>query len=236
MHPILIIAVIFLAVFTQSLTGFGSALVSMALLPLFLDIRIATPLVALAGGTLEILLLLRYRRALNLRAVWRMTAASALGVPLGVLALRQLDERLMLTLLGLLISLYAIYALLDLRLPELRHPAWAYGLGFLGGAFGGAYNTSGPPVIVYGDARRWLPAEFKSNLQGFFLFNSLLVIAGHLLSHNITPRVWVDYLLALPAILVGVLAGISLDRVIDAATFRRMVLWFLVVLGLRLIF
>lgn len=235
MHPILIITVIFLAVFTQSLTGFGSALVSMALLPLFLDIRIATPLVALAGGTLEILLLLRYRRALNLRAVWRMTAASAVGVPLGVLALHRLDQRVMLTLLGLLITLYAIYALLDLHLPELRHPAWAYGLGFLGGAFGGAYNTSGPPVIVYGNARRWLPAEFKSNLQGFFLFNSLLVIAGHLLSHNITPQVWGDYLVALPAILTGVVAGISLDRLIDAATFRRMVLWFLVVLGIRLI-
>ncbi|MEJ2266388.1 MAG: sulfite exporter TauE/SafE family protein [Anaerolineales bacterium] len=235
MHPILIVAIIFLAVFTQSLTGFGSALVSMALLPLILDIRTATPLVALVGGTLEILLLLRYRRALNLRAVWRMTAASALGVPLGVLALRQVDERLMLTLLGLVISLYAIYALLNLRTPELRHPAWAYGLGFLGGAFGGAYNTSGPPVIIYGNARRWLPAEFKSNLQGFFLFNSILVIAGHLLSHNITPLVYQDYLMALPAILVGVLAGISLDRIVDPDTFRRIVLWFLVALGIRLI-
>lgn len=235
MHPILIIAIIFLAVFTQSLTGFGSALVSMALLPLILDIRIATPLVALVGGTLEILLLLRYRRALNLRAVWRMTIASLFGVPLGVLALRQLDERIMLTLLGLVISLYAIYALLDLRTPELRHPAWAYALGFLGGAFGGAYNTSGPPVIIYGNAKRWPPAEFKGNLQGFFLFNSLLVIGGHLLSHNITPLILQDYLMALPAILVGVLAGISLDRVIDPATFRRIVLWFLVALGIRLI-
>ena len=43
----MMVLAIFLAVFTQSLAGFGSALIAMALLPGIVGIQIATPLVAL---------------------------------------------------------------------------------------------------------------------------------------------------------------------------------------------
>ncbi len=61
--PLLVI--VFFAVFTQSLTGFGSGLVSMALMPNVLDIQSAVPLVAMLTGTLELFLLIRYRAAFN---------------------------------------------------------------------------------------------------------------------------------------------------------------------------
>ena len=236
MQQILIIVVIFLAVFTQSLSGFGVALVAMALLPEVVSIQVATPLVALVAGTLEVILLLRYRHSLNVKAVWRIVLASILGIPLGVWALSRFDEKLVITLLGVVITGYALYGLLELKLPELNHPAWAYGLGFLAGALGGAYNTSGPPVIIYGNCRRWAPKEFKSNLQSFFLVNSLLVIAGHAWNQNFTTAVLNDYLVVLPVIGLGILAGVSLDKVINPAMFRKLVLWLLIFMGLRLIF
>jgi uncharacterized membrane protein YfcA len=227
--------IIFLAVFTQSVTGFGSALVSMSVLPQMLGIRVAAPLVALIGGVLEILLIVRYRRAMSLRAVRQIVIASLPGVPLGILALSRADERLILIVLGMILTGYALYGLLGPRLPELAHPAWAYTAGFLGGLLGGAYNTSGPPVIVYGNCRRWPPGEFKGNLQGFFLVNSALIIAGHALSRNLTPAVWEHLGAALPAVVVGLIAGISLEKRIHPASFRRVVLWALLIMGVRLI-
>jgi uncharacterized membrane protein YfcA len=232
----MIVLAIFLAVFTQSLAGFGSALVAMALLPGIVGIQVATPLVALVAGFIEIFLLARYRSAFNLSSIWRVALASVIGIPLGVYALKNVDERTILGVLGAVISGYALYALLDLRLPKLQHPAWAFGFGFFAGLLGGAYNTSGPPVIVYGSCRRWLPAEFKSNLQGFFLLNSALVIASHLISHNITQVVLNNFLVSLPAIGVGLLAGISLDKYINPVVYRKVVLGLLVIMGLRLIF
>lgn len=231
----LLVIIVFFAVFTQSLTGFGSALVAMALLPGLLEIRIASPLVALMAVTLELLLLARYRESLNFSAVWRLALASLAGIPLGIFVLRQVDERLVLTLLGVVLAGYALYALLNLRLPALQAPAWAYGFGFLAGILGGAYNTSGPPAILYGNCRRWQPAEFKSNLAGFFLINDLIVAGAHAWSHNLTPAILQLYLWALPAIVLGVLAGISLDRRLDPAAFRKLVLLLLVAMGLRLV-
>jgi uncharacterized membrane protein YfcA len=231
----LVLLVIFFAVFTQSLAGFGSALVAMSLLPALLGIRVATPLVALIAVTIELFLLLRYRSALNLRAVWRLTLAAVIGIPLGVLALRRVDEGIVLALLGAVIAGYALYGLLNLTLPELKRPAWAYGFGFLAGMLGGAYNTSGPPAVIYGDCQRWSPAEFKSNLQGFFLLSDAIVVATHGLGRNLVPAVLHSYLWALPIIALGILSGISLDRYLDPASFRKVVLALLVLMGLRML-
>jgi uncharacterized membrane protein YfcA len=130
---------------------------------------------------------------------------------------------------------YALYALLNFRLPAVRQTAWAYLTGFLAGILGGAYNTSGPPVIIYGNCRRWPPAEFKSNLQGFFALNSVAILTSHLLARSFTPDIWQYSLAAGPGLIAGVWLGLRLDRRIDPAAFRKVVLWVLVFLGLSLL-
>ena len=233
---VIVFAVIFLAVFVQSMSGFGLALVSMALLPGIVGIQVAAPLVALVGIPLEILLLLKYRSALNIHAVWPLIIASLFGIPLGIFVLKRVDEEIVLTILGIVITGYALYSLLEVKLPQMNHPTWAYGSGFLAGLLGGAYNTGGPPVIIYGNCRGWLPAEFKGNLQSFFLVGTLFVAAAHALGGNLTEVVLIDFLWVVPAIGLGFVAGTWLDRYLNPAIFRKVVLVLLVLMGLRLIF
>ena len=236
MEVFLLISVIFFAVLTQSISGFGVALVAMAFLPGLLGIQTAAPLVALVALTLEPVLLVRYRLSLNLRAVWPLVLASFIGIPIGVWGLQGLDEDLVLAFLGFVIAGYALYALFQLRLPELRHPLWAYGAGFLAGILGGAYNISGPPVIVYGDCKRWNPTEFKANLQGFFLLSDLFVVLNHAVGDNLSTAVWEYYLWCLPAIAAGIFLGLVIGRRLGPAVFRKVVLVLLVVMGFVLIF
>jgi uncharacterized protein len=227
--------IIFLAVFVQSSVGFGLALVSMPLLVAFLGIRTAAPLVAVVALIAELAILLRYRHALNLRAFTRLTAAAILAIPIGVLALRHVDEIIVTAILGIILIVYGLYALFRPNFPELSHPAWAYGFGFVAGMLGGAYNTSGPPVIVYGNCRRWPPAEFKSNLQGFFVVFGLIVIGVHAVSGNFTSAVWDNFLLSLPGVALGLITGFALSSRINAELFRKIVLVLLILLGVFLI-
>ncbi len=211
-------------------------MVAMALLPTVISIKSATPLVALIVIPMEIFLLFYYRHVFNWQAIWRVIVAAIAGIPFGFMFLRLADETIVLSFLGILVSGYAIFALLNIRMPKLTHPAWGYVFGLTAGLIGGAYNTSGPPVIVYGNSRGWQPGEFKSNLQGFFVISGSFVLIGHALNHNLTSEVWGYFWRALPAIAVGILAGISLDKFINPATFRKVILALLVVIGLRLIF
>ena len=207
----------------------------MPLLILVLPIQVAAPLVALIGVLAEFLLLLKYREAFNFRSVSVLIVASLVGIPVGVYALGWVDAGVITAVLGLIVISYALYALIGFNPPALKNRGWAVLFGFVAGILGGAYNTSGPPVIIYGSCRRWPPAEFKSNLQGFFLVIGISVIFTHFLSGNFTPIVWYNFFIAVPAILLALFVGFRLDKYIDPLRFRKIVLIALVILGIGLI-
>lgn len=236
MNPLALILIMFFANFTQSVAGFGMALVAVPLLTDMIGPQAAAPLIPLAALVTQTVLLLRYRTAINLRTVGRLAAAAVVAIPLGVFVLTRADEDVVRAVLGVFLILYALYALFNLRLPPLRSPRWAYGFGFASGLMSGAYNIPGPPVVIYGSCRGWPPDEFRSNLQGFFMLSSVTVLGTHALAQHYTPDVFQAFLIALPGILLGLAAGIALDRYINPALFRRIVLLLLIVLGLNLIF
>ena len=235
MEIALYLLVVFVAVFTQSLVGFGTAMVGMPLLVSLVGIQIASPLVAMIGLTVEVILVIRYWDKLNLRVVWRLIAAAIVGIPLGVMMLKRVDETIVLTILGVVIVSYAVYGLLKLKLPRLDAAFWPYLVGFLSGVLGGAYNTSGPPVVIYGNCRRWTPSEFLGNLQSFFLAVDLIVVVTHAASGSITTEVWQAFLLALIPMALGLVLGSLLAGRVNQAVFSKLVLVMLIVLGLRLI-
>ncbi|MBT3322122.1 MAG: sulfite exporter TauE/SafE family protein [Anaerolineae bacterium] len=233
---LLIGGILFLAAFTQGLSGFGVALVAMVLLPNIIGIKESIAVVALVAFVVDLGVLLRYRDSLQFKKVLPLILASFVGVPLGIFLLRRADERLALAILGLILAGYALYALSGLKLPELKEKSWAYAAGFFGGLLGGAYNTPGPPIIIYASCKKWEPDVFKGNLQTFFLQNSIIVIIGHWASGNFTADIWSLFWRSFPFLLTGLLTGLAMDRWINPAVFRKIVLVLLVVMGLRLVF
>jgi uncharacterized membrane protein YfcA len=207
----------------------------MPLLVPVLGIQTAAPFVAVIALVGEIILLIYYRESLNMGVVWRLAAASIVATPLGVYLLRLAPERFVLGILGFVLAGYALYALLQFRLPRLEHSFWAYLAGFLAGLLGGAYNTSGPPVILYANCNRWPRDSFKSNLQGFFVVNSLVILLTHFVAGGLTAEVWALLPFGLGAVALGIIAGTRLDKRLNPEIFRKIVLVLLLVLGLRLL-
>ena len=239
-QQLIVFIIIFLAVFTQSMAGFGFPLVAMALLPAILGIHVVTPLVALLIVTMEVFLLYRYWDAINFKTIFPIILIALVGIPIGILISSHLDDNLVMALLGVVLTGYAIYALLNeftdrIRLPDMKDPIWAYVVGFFAGILGGAYNTAGPIVIIYGNCRRWSTAEFKGNMQAFFMVTSLVSVLGHAWNGGLTPEVWHYYLWAIPAMVAGLIAGVSMDKHISPQTFRRVVLLVLGVMGVNLV-
>jgi uncharacterized membrane protein YfcA len=227
--------IVITSTFINTVAGFGNALIAMPLMIALFGFRQAAPLQTMLGIVTFLIILLRYRRALNFGAVWRIILASVVMIPVGVLVLARAPERVTLPILGGVILVYVGYRVLALPMPAFSHPAFTYFFGALAGLLGGAFNTSGPPVILYGDARRWQPEEFRSNLTSIFLVNSTIVALTHGLAGNITPVIWQNWLFALPFIGVGVGMGFLLNPYINPDRFRQFVLFLLFVIGLRLV-
>jgi uncharacterized protein len=236
MNPLVIGLIVFLAVFTQTLTGFALGLVAMPLLAATIGLHTASPMMSIVGVTVQMTILLRYRRHFRLRAVRRLPIGALVGVPFGVYMLEVASEGVVKLVLGVVVVSYALYAWFSPRLPEFKNPRWAYAFGFVSGILSGAYNTGGPPLVIYGTSQRWLPSEFKSNLQSVFLFNTSLVLINHALHGNYAQAaVWQGVLIAIPAIALGLTVGFVADQWVNPALFQKMVLVLLLVIGAQLI-
>ena len=234
-HILSVLLILFASMFTQSIAGFGSALISMPLLVPLIGVTQAAPLVAVVAFSLEIAMVLIYRKSLNIRAVSAMTVASLIAVPAGVYLAKLADEAVVELILGLILIGYALYALLKFKLPKFEKRIWSYVFGVIAGLLGGAYNTNGPPIIVFGTSRGWDPDEFRANLQGFFLVNNVLIIASHLTAGNLTAEVWGRFGLGLPVVALAVVAGTMVSKRIPAKKFRVGVLVVILVLGVTMV-
>jgi len=231
-----IFPIIFMAFFIQAFTGFGSALVAMPLLIALVGVETAAPLFALIAQIAGIGFLIKYRDSWNWRAVWRVALASLLAIPAGVWGARQLDQDLVLSLLGLFTLAYALFALGGLVMPAIKQQRWAYGFGFIAGLLHGAYNTGGPPLVMYGTSQQWQPGEFKSNLQSLFFINGILTISTHVVTGHMSTPIIIQFIMALPVVFIAQQLGFSLDKYINPALFRKAVLVLLVILGIRMLF
>jgi uncharacterized membrane protein YfcA len=235
MQFVLVALIVFFGVTVHSTLGFGVALICMPPLIAILGATSAAALVALFTIPLQLVIIWRYRHALTLRPIAGLIVSSVVGAPVGVLLLSILSEHTILTALGLFLIVYALYSLLNLRIPEIRHPAWALAFGLASGVLSGAYNAGGPPLVIFGTCRRWPPDQFKANLQALFTINSLIVIVAHLTAGHVDTLVLENTLVSLPVIAVGSALGFWLSRRVNEATFRRVVLVFLVLVGVRLV-
>jgi uncharacterized membrane protein YfcA len=227
--------IITLACFVQAVAGFGLPMIATSVLVALFGIRATVPLMAIIVLELQLLMIVRYHMALNIQTVWRIWAAAVLGIPIGILFLSRIPEAIAITLLGLILIFYVLYSIFNLPVPALKNPNWAYFFGFLSGMGGGAYNMAGPSMIIYGDTQRWEPKLFKGNLQGCFLLISVVAILTHSLSGNVTGDVLQKSLFAIPFVVVGALTGFYLDRLINSAIFRKIVLSLLLILGINLV-
>ncbi len=232
----IIFTILLLSAFQQSLSGFGFSLVAMPILVQLIGIQVAAPLVAALALTLNIINGIRWREYLDLSEIKRLGLWMLLGVPIGILSVDYLPENALKMGLGGLLVAYALFSLLKPEKLPIISRRWAYPAGFFAGLLGGAYNTSGPPLILYGNLRNWTHDRFRAVLQTLFGFAAAMVVFGHILTGHYTADVrhwlWITTL----AVLLGVLIGALLERYLKPQHLRTWITILTLLLGISLSF
>ena len=227
-----VLLIILASTLARAVFGFGNALIAMPLLAMTpIGMKTATPLIALIATILALVILVKDWRIIDLRSTWRLLAATIPGIPLGLILLKGPYENTGKIILALIVVGFSLYCLFRPRLFMLRHEWAAYPFGFIAGILGGAFNSNGPPIVIYGTIRRWPPDRFRANLQGYFFPSNVIIIAGHGLGGLWTPSVGWYFLLSLPLILLSIWIGNRLNRTIPQGHFDRYIHIILVLVG-----
>ena len=127
--------IIFVAFFIRSLTGFGSALVSIPLLALLFDLKFAVPLEALFEVGISILLMSKVYRAISKTTLVPLIMGTILGSLLGTYILYSYANVFLKRILGVVIILFALSLLLEKTSNAIKSVSIGWGL--LAGALGG---------------------------------------------------------------------------------------------------
>ena len=170
-----------------------------------------------------------------MRSAWRLILASFVGIPFGLYWLTNIPEAIVTTILGIGVMLFGLYNLFAPPLPQLPGERWGYAFGFFAGILGGAYNTNGPPIVVYGTLKRWEPDQFRSTLQAYFSLTGLMILVGHALAGLWSQQIMQTYLFIMPAAIVAIVLGSMANRHIPVQLFRRIIYVILIFVGLFLI-
>lgn len=204
----------------------------MALLPLFLPERLAIAVVAVYCLTVAAQIAWRVRSHIRWPAARPLLIGIALGTPPGVLLVKIADPLTIKLILGVTLIAYCGWALT--RPADARPRQLPASLGYLAGALSGvlgAFNTGGPPAVVYTTVAGWDKETTTSSLQLSFVLTALIQLPGFALTGVLTADSLLLNAMLLPAMALGVFVGGRLHDRIDQQTFRRGLLSVLLVVG-----
>ena len=227
----------FLGGFTSGLTGFAAGLVVSGIW-----LHIITPLqtavlIAAYGVVNQGYGIWKVRHAMQWRRVMPFVVGGAFGVPLGAYLVTYLNPAHLRIGVGILLIAYSTYNLARPSFTPIRsNPATDTGIGVLNGLLGGLTGLGGVISTIWcqlgggpKDAQR---AIFQPVLFLTMTMTTLTFAAsGHLFSADILEL----FLLGLPALLLGLWAGVTLYGKLDDAAFRKAILVLLLISGFSLI-
>jgi len=232
----IVLAILFLSTLVQSTFSFGGALVALPLLAFVIDIKVATPLLTLLSCAIAAVVVLRRWQDVELNNAWRLIISACLGIPLGILFLGHTDGKILKTVLALTVILFTLLSLLTLKHIRLTHLNYAFVFGLVSGVFGGAYNTSGPPVVLYGSLLNWDSERFRATVQSYALFTNAFAVLGHYLAGNITHQVVTYFGWSLPIVGLTIWLGSTIHKTMPSEKFLVYVKILLLALGVHLLY
>ena len=232
---LLVPAALFLATVIRSAFGFGEALIAVPLLALVVPVELAAPVAVLVSITVAFIAVVQDWRHVHWRSAGHLVLSTLFGIPLGLLLLKAVAEPLVKGALAVVIIAFSFYSLGSRHRHELKDDRVAWLFGFCAGVLGGAYGMNGPPLVIYGSLRRWLPHHFRATLQGYFLPASLVGLGGYWLAGLWTPAVNHYYLISLPAVLVAIFLGRAINTRLNARRFLSYIHAGLIVIGIILL-
>lgn len=223
----------------RGFTGFGGALLTIPLLTLFLDVRLAIVSVAfiqiLTGGVLTAFV----RQAVDRSLLAPLLIWSLAGLAGGTILLTYLPVGWITRSLGA----FAIFAGAAMVIrPNLRMNSGAGSdqrvratVGSLSGLMQGLIGTGGPIIVPYFFQQIKTARAMRATLLAYFLVLDVLRMSGYLAFGVASQEAIAVGVLLLPAALLGSFAGSHLQVTVSERAFRLGVAFVLIGSGILLL-
>lgn len=229
-----------LAGLVQGIAGFAFGMVSTSVWIWGLEPRLAAAMAVFGSLVGQLIGLVTIRRGWQWQALWPFLAGGALGLPVGIWLLPQLDVVSFKLFLGTLLIVACPLMLAQARLPPLElHGAAARladgAAGAIGGLMGGLGGYSGVVPTLWCTLRRFDKDRQRAVIQNFLLAAHSATLIGYA-ANGVLDRTTLALTPAVAAaMLVPSWLGARIYKGLSDAAFRRVVLLLLLATGAALL-
>lgn len=225
---------LFFAYFIRGIAGFGSALIAMPILTMFVDFSLAVPLMCILDYFASFKQAYTSRRMIEFKEIWGLVPFSLVGVFTGTYFLQNISTRLLGLGLGVFVLSFAIYSLLDIKFKK-GSKKYMIPCGFMGGCVGAVFSTGGPFYVIYLKLRQLDKARFRATISFIFIIDGFFRIASFIFTGIFSLTHLFCFMLGIPILLTGLFLGQKVHLNISQQGFTRLVSFILLASGCILI-
>ena len=222
----------------KGVTGIGIPMVSIALLSLVISVPQAVallPVPILVANTWQAFRGGRFRSSLH--RFRPLIIALAVGMVIGALLLKHVDDRVLQAVIGVAV---VVFSITSLSTPKLQVPAnlerpLGTAAGAVGGVLGGMSSLFGPPILMFLVSLKLPKDEFVAVVGAIYLLGGiffLLALAG---VRVMGGQELLLSALATPPLLAGMALGQRLRERISQEAFRKGLLITVMLIGVSLL-
>lgn len=189
----------------QALTGLGSALVMVPLLAFVMGPREAVVVATGLSALMAAYAMRRHRRHVAWGPTVTISAAALAGMPLGLLVLLWLDERLLTGVIGGVLLTSLVVLVRPAQLP--RHRVLPAGAGFLSGAMLTSTGVNGPLIVLALRPMKQPPSELRATLLATLCVQDAIALGALAAAGQVTLVGLVAVASGVPGLILGWVAG-----------------------------
>lgn len=220
----------------QSVTGFGSVVFLMMVLPFYFDMIDAPALAIVINQLFCMALCWKYRRHIQWRTALPPTIAFGLANLLTMPFVSRLDLSVLVLAFAIFLILLALYFLLIARRISLApKPAAGVVCGALCGVSAGLFAIGGPPMALYFVAATADQISYLGCMQFLFTVTGITGIAGRLYSGLLRLTILPYAAVGIVSILLGAVVGGKIASKLNADVMRTVVYVFVGLSGVILL-
>lgn len=217
-------AVMMLAYFVRGIVGFGSGLISVPLLALFLPLTFVVPLVLLLDFTTSLILGGLDFKRVQLKEVGLLIPFSIIGVILGTQLLMNLPVTPMLLTLAVFVFIFAVRNLLNIGGHKPVSAWWSVPAALTGGTIGGLFGTGAPPYVIYLNHRIQDKSLLRATFSAlFFLEGMIRIVTFSFAGLLLDSAIWWSALTALPVVFSALWLGGHVHTGLSHAQITRLI-------------
>ena len=215
------------AAVTQSIVGFGYALLVVPVLTVLLGPKVAVVASTAVGAVLVAWNAWRWCHDIRWREATTVSAAALVAMPIGLAVLTHANDQTLRAIVGITILVFTVWLWRGLHLPQGRRTEVV--AGFTSGALAASVGTNGPPVVIAFQAVGMEPAPFRATLQFCFFVQATVAFALFWSRGLVVADVGSTFVVGMPAAVIGALIGDRIAPRVHQGPFRA---WILVLLAL----